>query len=189
MNVNDSFEMRRRGLEEAFFREKDQHLIQKMRQELESLDEKRKLAHVSGLINDQVLADLVHVGVRAETLAAVGLVPLVEVAWCDGAVESEERDAVLNAAVKQGVLADSPSHALLKQWLEERPDPKVIAAWRDYVRALAHTLPKESVANMRDTFMDRVNQVAAAAGGFLGIATVSQKERAKIEDLSKAWDG
>ena len=189
MNGTDSFEMRRRGLEEAFFREKDQQLIETMRRELEAFDEKRSLSHVSGLIDDQVLENLVQVGVRAETLAAVSIVPLVEIAWCDGDVSSEERDAVLNAAIAHGVHADSPSYTLLKQWLEERPDPKVIAAWRDYVRALAHTLPKKSVADMRDVFMKRVQQVAAAAGGFLGLATVSQKERAKIEELSKAWDG
>lgn len=189
MNGNDSFEMRRRGLEEAFFQERDRALINKMRGELEALDERRKLAHVSGLINDSVLEGLVQVGVRAETLAAVAIVPLVEVAWCDGLVEKEERDAVLNAAVRHGIPTDSPSYALLKQWLEVRPDPKVVGAWREYIRALARELPKETLANMRDVFMERVNRVAAVAGGFLGLATVSQKERAKIEELSKAWDG
>jgi hypothetical protein len=189
MNESSPFEQRRKGLEEAFFRERDQKLLEKLRHDLQSLNEKQKLAQVSGLNDDQVLAGLVQAGVRAETLTAVGLVPLVEVAWCDGAVSPEERDAVLNAASAQGIHADSAAYSVLKQWLEQPPDPKIAAAWRDYVRALSHELPKPSVASMRDKFMDRAHQVAAAAGGFLGIATVSQKERSKIEELSKAWDG
>src|SRR5262245_31534581 len=103
MPTNDPFEQRRIGFEEAFFKERDRQLMDKMRNEISAFEEKKKLAHVSGVVEERVLAHLVQAGVRAETLAAVTLAPLVEVAWCDGNVSPEERDAILNAAADQGI--------------------------------------------------------------------------------------
>ena len=31
--------------------------------------------------------------------------------------------------------------------------------------------------------------VAAAAGGFLGLSTISKHEQAKIDEIAKAWEG
>src|SRR5207253_7165559 len=130
---SDPFKQREIALEEAFFKERDRQLMEKMRAELAAMEEKQKLAHVTGIVEDHVLVSLVQAGVRAETLAAVMLIPLVEVAWCDGSVASEERDAVLNAAVGQGIHPDSASYGLLKHWLDERPEERIIAAWKEYV--------------------------------------------------------
>jgi tellurite resistance protein len=185
----DPFQQRRKGLEEAFFKQRDQELMQKMRLELSAFEDKRKLAHITGIAEDRVLTNLVKAGVGAETLTAVALVPLLEVAWCDGAVSPEEREAILNAAAAQGIHQDSAAHGLLSSWLSERPDPRIVIVWRDYVREMVHLLPKDTSASLRDNFMERAKNVAAAAGGFLGLSTISQKERAKIEELSKAWDG
>lgn len=178
---------RRRSLEEAFFKQRDQELLNKLRGELDAFEEKKKLAHVSGIAAERVLQHLVAAGVRAETLAAVSLLPMVEVAWCDGNVSPEERDAVLNAAVKQGLAPDSGSYALLKQWLQNRPDSHVVGAWKEYVQELAHVMPAESVAEMRKQLIDRCKNVAAAAGGFLGLSTVSRVEQATIEEFEKAF--
>jgi hypothetical protein len=185
---NNPFEERRKGLEEAFFKERDQQLIERMRRELDSLEEKQRLAAVTGIADDQVLASLVQAGVRTETLAAVALVPLIEVAWCDGTVSPEESDAVLNAAVGQGIQPNSAAYEMLKRWLDAPPEPRIIAVWHDYVREMARRMPKESVVSMKKTIMNRARQVAAAAGGFLGLSTISKHEHAKLDELSKAWD-
>lgn len=186
---SDPFKKRENSLEEAFFKDRDQHLMEKMRAELAAMEEKQKLAHVTGIAEDRVLTSLVQAGVRAETLAAVMLIPLVEVAWCDGTVAPEERDAVLNAAVAQGIHRDSAPHELLKRWLDERPDPKIITAWKEYVHELSRLMPKDSVTAMKKNTVNRAHSVASAAGGFLGLATISKHEQAKIDELGKAWDG
>src|SRR5436190_6015854 len=186
---SDAFKQREIGLEEAFFKERDRQLTAKLASELSALEEKRKVAHVTGIVEQHVLHSLVDAGVRGESLTAVTLIPLVEVAWCDGSVAAEERDAVLNAAAGQGIKADSASYALLKSWLEQHPDPKIIAAWKEYVHELARLTPKETISSMKKNMVDRATKVAAAAGGFLGLATISGKEQAKIDELSKAWDG
>lgn len=184
----NAFRQREIGLEEAFFKERDQQLLAKLRGELAAFEDKRKLAHVTGIVEEHVLTGLVLAGVRPESLAAVSLVPLVEVAWCDGMVAPEERDAVLNAAAREGIHEGSAAYALLGQWLQEHPDPKIIAAWKEYVHEAARLMPKEAVAALKKQMVDRATRVAAAAGGFLGLATISKHEKAKIEELAKAFD-
>jgi len=185
----DIFRQREKSLEEAFFKDRDQKLIEKMRGELEAFEEKKKLAHVSGIVEERVLHNLAQAGVRAETLAAVSLIPLVEVAWVDGAVSPEERDAVLNAAVGQGVPADSAAYEILKRWLQERPDAHILVAWKDYVIELIKLMPPDTIAEMKRNLLDRCTRVAEAAGGFLGLATISKSERAKIDEFAKILRG
>jgi hypothetical protein len=184
----DAFKQREIGLEEAFFKERDRQLMEKLRSELAAFSERRRVGHVTGIVEEHVLDNLVKAGVKAETLTAVALIPIVEVAWCDGSVAPEERDAVLNAALAHGIHRDSASYALLQRWLDERPDPHIIAAWKEYVHELAKISPKETIAAMKKNMVDRATKVAAAAGGFLGLTTISKHERAKIDEFSKAWD-
>jgi len=186
---HDAFRQREIGLEEAFFKERDRHLMEKLRSELSAFEERQKLAHVSGIVEEHVLASLEQAGVRAETLAAVGLIPMVEVAWCDGNVAPEEREAVLNAAVAQGIHPDSAAYDILNHWLDQRPDPHIIQAWKEYVHEMSRLMPKESLASMRKHMLDRCTRVAAAAGGFLGLSTISKHERDKIGEFAKAWEG
>jgi hypothetical protein len=185
---SDAFRQREKTLEDAFFKDRDRELMDKMRRELESFEEKRKLAHVTGIVEEKVLHNLVLAGVHAETLAAVGLIPLVEVAWCDGAVTAEERDAVLNAAAKQGLQPGTASYELLQNWLQNRPDLHIITAWKDYVRELARIMPKETIDEMGRQLISRCKRVAEAAGGFLGLATISKSEQSKIDEFAKVWD-
>jgi hypothetical protein len=186
---SDAFNERRKNLEDAFFKDRDRQLMDKMKRELEALEESKKLAHVSGIVEVRVLKNLVEAGVRAETLTAVTLIPMVEVAWCDGSVSPEERAAVLNAAAKVGIHPDTTSYDLLNQWLQERPDSHIVAAWKDYVMEAARLMPKGSVAELKRNMVDRCTRVAEAAGGFLGLSTISKHERAKIDELAKAFDG
>lgn len=183
----DPFKQRQQGMEDAFFKDRDRQLMEKMRSQLSAMEEKKKLGHVTGIVEEHVLASLVEAGVNAETFAAVSLIPLVELAWCDGNVAAEERDAVLNAAAGQGIRSDSAGYELLTHWLNERPDPKIIAAWKEYVAELARIMPPESLAPLKENMLDRLNKVASSAGGFLGLSTISKHEQAKIDEIARAW--
>jgi hypothetical protein len=186
-DMSDAFEQRRIGFEEAFFKDRDQKLMAKMRSELAAMEDKKQLAHVTGIVEERVLASLVQAGVRAETMTAVALVPMIEVAWCDGKVSPEERDAVLNAAAKEGIHPDSAAYGLLKSWLDQRPDPHIIAAWKNYVRDVTRQMPADAVAALKKQMLDRVTRVASAAGGFLGLATISRDEKLKIDELAQSY--
>jgi hypothetical protein len=183
----DVFGDRRRALEDSFFHERDQRLLENLRMELETFEAHKQLAHVSGIIDQQVLMNLVKAGVRAETLAAVSLIPLVEVAWADGAVSDEEREAVLKGAAESGIHPGNASYVLLEQWLRQRPDVRVIAAWKEYVHTLAMSMPAEAIETMRANLIGRARKVAEAAGGFLGLTSkISKVEQAALEEFERA---
>jgi hypothetical protein len=183
----DAFSDRRRALEDSFFHERDKALLENLKLELEALEAHKHLAHVSGILDEQVLMNLVKAGVRAETLAAITLIPLVEVAWADGFVADDERAAVLQAAAANGVNPGTAAHGLLEQWLRERPDVRIIAVWKEYVQALAKTMPADVIATMRDNVIGRARRVAAAAGGFLGLTgSISKVEQAALDEFERA---
>ena len=184
---SDIFGDRRKALEDSFFRERDQFLLEKLRLELEAVEEHRNLAHVSGILDDKVLSNLVKGGVRAETLMAVTLIPLVEVAWADGSVSEDEGAAVLKAAAENGVKEGTAAHDLLKHWLKDRPDVRIIAAWKEYVGALAKAMPADAMFVLRERLIGRMKAVAEATWSFMGLGRkISKVEQAAIEEFERA---
>lgn len=181
----DSLDARRKALEDSFFAEKDYRLLQSLRNELHDLEERKQLAHVSSILNEQVLQDMVQCGIRAETLAALRMIPWIEVAWADGDVSSEERAAILKAAQEIGVKEGTASHQILESWLKERPDLKLIDTWKAYMVELVKMMPAETMANLRADLIERLNTIASASGGFLGFAKISKSEMDCIDRLTK----
>lgn len=181
---SSAFEARGRALEEAFFHTRDRELLEKLRGEMESLEESKKLAHVSGIVQEHVLMNLVKAGIKAETLAAIVTIPMVEVAWSDGAVSPAEKAAILNASAKQGLKVGTAPYELLERWLVDRPDSRIVASWKEYVRELAKLMPAETIEAMHQDVIDRCVRVAEAAGGFVGIHRISKIEQATIDDFA-----
>jgi CRP-like cAMP-binding protein/preprotein translocase subunit SecF len=140
------------------------------------------------LVLDPSLTEtLAGLGIRAETLAALTLVPLVRVAWADERLDEAERGAILRGAESVGIAQDSPGHALLRAWLEERPDPKIFEAWRDFVAALCARLSIEGQLALREDLLGRAREVAAAAGGFLGVRSISRREETVLRELERVF--
>jgi hypothetical protein len=155
------------------------------REEAAALD---ALREASCIEDEALLARLAALGIRAETLAALTLIPLIEVAWADGVMENKEREAVLAAAESSGIAAGSPSHGLLRIWTEERPPPDLVLAWRDFIRALGPQLNAEQREKLGENVVGRARSVAEAAGGFLGIGSISKPERDALDALSEAFE-
>ena len=126
------------------------------------------------------------VGITSETVVALSLVPLVAVAWADRIVDTRERDAVLDAAHECGLSNDSASWQLLSHWLHNKPSEKLFAAWKSYAEALAPTLSSEQLQRLRQDISNRTREVAEAAGGILGLGSVSKAEEKVINDVQQA---
>ena len=121
-------------------------------------------------------------------MAALGLVPLIEVAWADGRMEDAERKAVLTAARARGIDDASPAGLLLDGWLSNSPPPRLLEVWTEYVKALSESLDAAARDALRDDVIGRAREVAEAAGGFLGMSSkISQAERAMLERLEAAF--
>ena len=123
---------------------------------------------------------------HGEALVAAGLVPLIEVAWSDHAMDAAERDAIMQAARDAGVTRGSTAAELLSAWLERRPGAELLEAWKGYAAALVAELDEADAAAVRGDIMSRAQAVAEAAGGFLGLGSVSREERRMLAELAAA---
>lgn len=188
MIPNDTLRPEGRMLEEAFFLENDRVLIEKLKKLNQMKETKENLARVSGIHNDAVLEKLVKLEIRPDVVAALALVPLIEVAWADGDINARERAAVLNAAEKRDIERDGIEHQLLERWLEHKPEPRLIEAWTHYIEGLVHALGQDESRALEKELMGLTRSVAEASGGFLGLGSkVSPAEEAMIKRLEKAF--
>jgi hypothetical protein len=187
--TTEAFVTTGRSLEDAFFLERDRQLIAR-RAELRKLAEtKEALASVSGIKDPEVLDFLVKLNVRPETVAALSMVPLVEVVWADGKVDEQERKVVLDFATAQGMGEGQVGRELLERWIEQRPEPTLLAAWQRYIEALCEKLSPDQRKHLRDELLRNVRAAAEASGGFLGIGKISDEEKAVLAKLETSFGG
>lgn len=179
---------RGRDLEDEFFRREDQRLIERLN-ELKAVETTREaLAKASGITKPAVLDKLVALGIRAETVTALFMVPLVEVAWADGTLDAKERRAILDRTGDSGVARGSTEYALLEAWLDRRPDPKLLTAWTHLVRGMCEQLGPDGAARLKAGLLERARTVASASGGVFGIGSkVSNIEAAVLAQLEAAF--
>ena len=180
------FERRERAFEAVFFARLDEQRIARLREKLREAHQMERLTHSTGISNPAVLRRILDLGVQAENLQALTLVPLVITAWAGGEVTPAERDAALIAAEREGVSRESGAHHLLECWLDEAPPPELEETWRDYVRALLEQLDDEHASALKQDLLSRCRQVARASGGFLGVAKVSGDEADAIRRIEEA---
>ena len=181
--MSDSLKERGRSLEEAFFKKEESKQLEGHRKKLQV----NELAEASGLDNTKALAPLVDLGVTADTIAAIALVPLIHVAWADGEMQENERKAILEAADEKGIKNDSPAHQLLDSWLDERPKATLFAAWSEYIGALKDEVDDKALAELKESIASFARDVAKSAGGFLGIKAVSGDEERALDEVEKAF--
>jgi hypothetical protein len=178
---------RKKALEESFFAKENAKLLAKMRSEKARRESADELAAASGIRDRAIVEKLVDLGLDGASWSALSLVPLVELAWADGSVAPRERDAVLEAAAEQGLAPGSPGHELLQRWLEQRPPPALFASWGAYAVELAGQLDASQRASLQRNVVERARKVAAAAGGLLGIGSVSEAEKRVLAELEKPF--
>lgn len=184
----DSFGKRRQALEESFFDQKNKELLGRLQKQLQAEESRASLSNASGISNPVVLDQLVALEIGPEAVAALTLVPLIEVAWADGKIEEKERAAVLKAAEKQGLTKVEAVTSLLENWLTEKPDASLTAAWREYVAALCSHIDPRAREALKGDVMRQCREVAEAAGGILGIGSISAVERQKMAELETAFE-
>lgn len=179
---------RGRDLEDEFFRREDQRLIERLN-ELKAAEMTREaLAKASGITRPAVLDRLIALGIRAETVTALFMVPLVEVAWADGTLDAKERRAILDRADDSGVARGSTEYALLEAWLDRRPDPKLLTAWTDLVQGMCEQLGPDGAARLKAGLLERARAVAGVSGGVFGIGSkVSNTEAAVLAQIEAAF--
>lgn len=185
--TTDTFISTGSSLEEAFFLAQDRTLIER-RAELRKLAESKEvLAKVSGITNEAILECLVKLNVRPETLAALALVPLIEVVWADGAVDDKERATVLEHAATQGIARGSIEHELLVRWLAHRPEESLMTAWQHYVRGLCERISPQERDALKQELLRDVRKAAESSGGLFGVGKISSQEKLVLAKLESSF--
>ncbi len=184
----DAFETRRKELEEAFFAQHNQKLLEHLKELKKQSLTKAAIGAMSGISDEKVLDKLVALKLNAETLAAFMLYPLVEVAWADGVADAKEKKAVLDGCHKLGIASGTEAHRLIESWLEQRPPASLHAAWDAYVRALVKTIPAHDKDALKKSILGKAKDVAEASGGILGLPPkVSKEEAAVLKKLEASF--
>ena len=179
---------RGRSLEDEFFRREDARLKAKLRETADREGARQALAQASGIKSPEIVDRLLALDVRPETVTALSLVPLVEVAWADGSLDDNERRLILERAGAGGVTAGSTAHTLLEEWLTRKPDAKLLTAWTHLVQGLCQQLSRDEAAALKKDLLERARSVAGSTGGFLGMGSkVSAAEAEMIKRLDSAF--
>ncbi len=77
---------------------------------------------------------------------------------------------------------------LLRNWLQTKPDPKLLEVWKGYIEVLKDSLGERSRVHLKSGTMGRARAIAEAAGGFLGVASISAAEKKMLEELEWSFD-
>jgi hypothetical protein len=184
---HDAFESRRNSFEEAYFRKKEADLVEKLRQVFQAKVDREELRRVTGISSEEVLDRLMAVQVRGEMLTAFKLLPLVEIAWADGACDKREAEAVVAAAIKHGVPHDSLALQRIKEWLERGPNPEARKAWSMYAQELRKVLTPAELKTFREDLLQTARGIAELSGGILNVFfTVSVGEKSVLKKITEA---
>ncbi|MFN0123330.1 MAG: hypothetical protein ACKV2V_22745 [Blastocatellia bacterium] len=190
MSDKDVFKDRERGMEEAYFRRQEQELIEKMRARRAAEAAREEMAAATGIVDDEMLSHLQDMGFNRDTVSLLHVIPLLQVAWADGKVQSGEADQLIRIARLRGIAADSVADQQLAKWIETRPSEEFFTQSLGVVRAMLAAMPDiHGSANRRDLVAFSI-AIASASGGILGFGDkVSDEEKSAITEIARALEG
>lgn len=184
----DFLQERRKSLEEEFFHKESQRDLAQLKDKLTKQTSRDALKKASGMEDDEVLDKLIELGITAETITALSLVPLIKVAWADGSIQEREREAILQGAQGKGIEKDSAPFELLDAWLDHQPPDSLFEAWAAYIATLRGELTSEQSSILETQVTRFARVIAESAGGFLGIGKVSSEEKDALEWIESVFD-
>lgn len=177
-----------RRLEEAFFARESAAAARTLRVRTEEELRRESLAEIVAIHDERFLDRLVALSVTPETAVSLVLTPLIVVAWADGQIDERERKAILDAVDKRGVATGEIARKLLRSALDRKPDPRLFENWKSYVSRLWGCFTADERLRMRKNLLDSTRGVAEAAGGFLGLARISDAEQSVLRQIEQLLD-
>jgi hypothetical protein len=174
-----------RGNEETYYKKKEQEVLEKLRSAVERERERRDLGEELNIYDERVLEALSDLGFTREVLVLLHVVPLVEVAWSDGAMSPTERAKILELAALRGIVAGTPAYERLLPMLENRPPPEAFNACARVIRVMLSSWPEDQRRQIEENLPAYAAAVARASGGVLGIGAVSRQEQAVLDRIAR----
>ena len=176
----------KRDQEEDYFHRQDRELIERMRKAAAAKEALGPLAAQSGIQDPDLLRDIADIGFTADTVSLLPLVPILQVAWAEGAITPAERTLIIDVARHRGIAEGSPADRQLGEWLAHQPSPDVFSRGDRLVAAMLAAGSNLTHDLSADDLVKYCESIAHASGGILGLGKVSSGERAAIEQIQKA---
>jgi tellurite resistance protein len=130
---------------------------------------------------DALAARVAALGFDGDAARIFDLLPLVHVAWADGAIQPGERASILGLLVVRGIPMGK-AYTTMVALLEKEPS----AEYLDESLGLLRTLIERGGAAKAETIVGLCIMVAEAAGGFLGLLSpISRVEKQAIERIAE----
>lgn len=186
MSDKDAFADRRRSQEEEYFHKREQELIAKMRKRGADEASRTQMAELTRITDETLLQELQAAGYTAETVALVEVLPLVQVAWADGAISARERDVIVEKARGRGIEQGAEADRTLTAWLTERPSDDAFDTALRAISAMLQARPPEEREATREDLLASCTNIASASGGVLGFGKVSDEEQALLDRIGRA---
>lgn len=170
-------------LENRFFADLEEMIVKRLHNESESKQGHAALIRSTGIHDKQLIAELVDLGITAEGLMALRLLPLVLVAWAENGVDDLERARIMVEARNLGIEAGSVADVLLDEWLRKLPPGESVDAWKRYMHGVFEKMSDVAQKKLVDATEQQMIAVAKASGGHVGIGTVTENEQRMIAGL------
>jgi hypothetical protein len=184
------FGEREKAMEEAYFRDQDAKLLDKLRHKADLDEIAVALGDKLQVDDPDLLLKVRELGVTMATAPAFFLAPLVQVAWAEGKVSKKERDLVLRLARGRGIDADSAAYAQLQEWLRVRPSDAFFDTAVEVLKfGYAVLPPAEREERIKDIVRacQEVAEASAGLGRLLGLGDgVSQIEASMLDDITRS---
>ncbi len=188
MPEKDTFADQRRAKEEEFIYRKEQELLAKLREKSAAESERREMAQALGA-DDEIAALFQELGFTKDTVVLAPIVPLLQVAWADGAVSPKERREILEVAKLHRIAEGSASHGKLLEWFDRKPKGEFFEKVVRVVQHLIASLPDDKRSASTRDLVSYCTRIATASGGFLGLGhKISPEENAAIEEIVRGFE-
>jgi hypothetical protein len=177
---------RRRASEDDYFARRERELLETRRRKEADAAELHRLGEALGLSDEEVVARLREEGLGPSHVAVVRVLPALEVAWSDGAVGKVEGE-LLKEQLRRHSDGQQPSAealALLDNFLVSRPPDRLFERARRAAQAAVSRAGEDNGRDLASRIVADARAVAEAAGGLLGMGTVSTPERRALDSLA-----
>ena len=171
---------------EAYHKKQDQLLIEALRKKQAISDAIESIKSATGVEDDALLTRLAELGITAEKVPTLHLIPLLDVAWADGEIQDAERALLVEAARIHGV-EEGPALSFFEDLLATPPSRELVSAASSFIASLLSILPNDEADAMKTNLVNLSVGIADACGGFLGLwGRIDDDERKALNRIAAA---
>src|SRR5262249_34050061 len=129
-----------------------------------------------------VLETLSRLGLSPDTIRALIVVPLIEIAWADEKLEPPERDLLFDA-LRKHIPEDGAAFQMAEHWLTQQPANELYGTWQSYVAGLLGKMSASEQAAFKEQLVRHAEAVANSTGGIFGYGRMSPSKARVIHEI------